>query len=532
VRASFGDTLSVEEGEGDEAYTVPAISPETAATLERIRLAYDQLSTVAGADERYRQEAAKADLRIGEVHLRLDRYAEARQAFERAIGLFEQSKSTGSQDQPQTRLQLAELYNGLGEAARGLNDREFSRQQHERAVQLLETNPGLPEIRFELARTHYLMGKRSFSLGGFPGFSPGGRRRPTGGSPTEGRSEMAAAPTDPRPPRDGERLGEESRSGGGRRGGPGPGGERSSGRPGPGRSSENEREHLQTAVDLLNGLVSEFPDVAKYHFLMAQCHLEFTHGFRENRELAAGHRLAAIDILETLIQMMPDNPDYLHQLGVAYERRYVEWNPLIWIPRSLQPLLLDASAESSDRDGTSLPSAADVEQDMLLSVMYSGELIRKQPRVPASMMSHILGLSRLADVQAYQHKDIQAEQSLREALRLLDEAVTRFPEQALLGAIRRNRIELFLGKLLVDRQEYAEARDLLEPLVERIDLTAGSSSPGTPPAPHDARFMAYHLLASVLENLGETEAAERNASRADRARSEWRDMIRGFSRPR
>ncbi len=480
-------TVELDDDEAEEPLRVSVISPETAALMERVRSAFDQLASVAGTDDRFRDYAAKADLRSGELHLRLNQWHEAEAAFTRAVEMYEQTDV--ADETSETRLRLARSFNGLGIAKARQRQRDAARQAHEQALTLLQSDDRQPEETFELARTHFLMGRWSFesSMGGGRPPEDGRRRGPGGEENMARRGESPPSASMPqRPP--------------GHSGGP-PRPE--SGRFDRGRQRE-DREHLLTATALFGELSADHPSSPDYRYWLAQCLLATSERGEGGETNDSDQRMQAIRILEELAASHPDKPDYLYLLSEAYEQSYLEWSP------GWRALIDDTSLSGS---GFRPPQqAALVEQDLRNALRVSDDLIRQQPHVPGYSMSHLLLLIRLVDTLQSQDKTREAGEFLDRALQARDDATHEFAQREQFTGFLGALIDHLHVKHLMSEKDYAAARDVLLTLTVRIEAASQQMSAENGRRMHVPREIVvpvYRRLLTCLNELGEAEEAER-----------------------
>jgi serine/threonine protein kinase len=492
-------TIEVEEEESEEQLQVPAYSPEAAAIMEQLRSAFDDLAKIAGEDRRFLDFAAKADLRAGELHLLLDQEEQAQSAFIRAIGLYEPFGEDPKD--PEVRLRLAKLYNGLGVASGKLWNWERKREAQEKALSLLSGDTSRPEMQFELARTHYLMGFVGrpiliFRRGPGAGSSRNGEQRddvPRDDGPSEGASQGADVV--------------ELSSGEGAR--PRDEDGRSRGR-GARRFPWNQidwkklaqenGEHLQQATVLFADLVEKQPTVSLYRYWLALCYLETARQFPRSPDTEEG-REQAITILTDLVEEHPDKPDYLFQLSEAYELSHRQAFPW-W----------GFGARGSD--GVSSPEElAQIERDLREALRVSDRLIKQQPHVPGYAVSNSYLLLQLVGI-------LHAQQNFPEALEYLDRRHEadrtfeyRFPEMRRFGRRADSEPdplrEFFRAHVLVSEGKLDEARVVLQSLADRYEEPEGRERGwrGRFWSPHWEMPDVYRLLATCLERLGRNDEA-------------------------
>ncbi|MCA9077190.1 MAG: serine/threonine protein kinase [Planctomycetaceae bacterium] len=494
--------LDEDEQDSDEPATVPAISTETASLLEQVRSAFDQLADVAGTDDRFRDYAAKADLRAGELHLRLNQWSDAEAAFRRGIEMYESTET--SPDDPETRLRLAKLYNGLGISTPWHSMHNESREFHTRALTLLEDHLGQSEERFELARTHYLLGRWPFGPG-----SAGPRtdrdtvRRvmDSRGVSTRGHDHR---PETLRPPPDSWRnQGIRGR------------------RPDLGRTAD-DLQHLRTATDLFTELASESPSTPEYRFWLAQCHLESSRHVPGQTDDNEEQRLEAIALLKELVESYPDKPDYLFRLSEAYGQSYSKWKHF--------------GHKVDDRDA--IPTggirqeelASQVERDLREALHVSERLIQQQPRVPAYVMSHLYLNMRLAGLLQSQGKVLQAREFFDQVVAFNDSAAKTLPEMDHVFRGMEQVIEFLRVKQLMAEEDFDAARTVLQTILNRYDEDAQRLAQRRGEEKRFPRraLNVYPLLLTCVENLGEEGEADR--IRAILAEQEQNNHIRHVGR--
>jgi len=154
------------EDSGKEFAAAPAISLETAELLEDLLPFYDEIDrlsfTDGGGTPQLQQSTAGAQSAVAELHFNLGHYQRAIETFEGML----QKQTAGDLDSIEGRVQVVTLGNRLGFAFRMLGEDATAEQEHRRALQMLtqvakEVDPAdatkSRSIRFEVARTHYLL---------------------------------------------------------------------------------------------------------------------------------------------------------------------------------------------------------------------------------------------------------------------------------------------------------------------------------------------------------------------------------------
>ena len=99
-----------------------------------------------------RQSSVDARFAIGDIHFKLGHYDRAIEAFEYALA---DSQEIAEPDV--RRLRQARIHNRIGLAHRISGDDPSAEEEHLRSLAILTSEAPSTEIRFELARTHYLL---------------------------------------------------------------------------------------------------------------------------------------------------------------------------------------------------------------------------------------------------------------------------------------------------------------------------------------------------------------------------------------
>ncbi len=243
-------------------------------------------------------------------------------------------------------------------------------------------------------RTHYLLGQRPRWFGG--SFTPGQRR------PDRRRGERGdSGPRGPEFGRGPERTGE---------------------RPGtlPWPDPAIAANHLEQGILLLEELVSEYPLVSDYDYLLSICLLERSRSPDIDEEEQSDDLIGAVVILEGLVSRFPDEPEYLYQLSEAYERRYFDW------VRSREPAPWHRVAIDENRASVSV---SEVEAALRSAIKLSNRVVALQPHVSAYAISNAMLHSRLAELLTAQNKLEEAEQHLRTAVRVHQDVARLAPKR-------------------------------------------------------------------------------------------------------
>jgi len=508
-------------GESGEEIAVPAqpvLSKETAALLEHMLAFYDRLAEQGGDDARLRRKVAEANRRVGDIRQRLGHFEESKAAYLRAIEWYTRL-AEASPDDADLRTEIARVHNELGNLHLAANDFQSAYASYSSALRTLQEAPaGLAssQHQFELARTYYFLGRRSFGqLGLFP-LAPFGRRFPRFGMSGRGVS-MAGPPGRSR----GHGAGEHAPPPEFRDrfkppapppsfpGAPPPapkakpnfpegpaavGGGNPPRRPfafgtpeelEKARQRELEREeNLRKAIELLERLAAEHPTAPDYRHWLARCYREVGPWWSgpASKPLADGVDKAA--------EEHPDVPDYRYDLSLT-------WAWLSAWPFSTQ---------------TSGPGAEQRMRQMLeKAVAISDELVAEHPNIPDYAVFHVRLRMRLADV-LWETDPSRSETSLRRALDLQSMLARRFPQNEFYK-LGQAFIQESLAVFLRDRGELLEARDLTEACIASL-----KSALKKDPQLWHVRGMLnqnYWNLADILARLNDEQSAAEAARRAE-----------------
>ncbi len=515
-------------GESGEEVAVPAqpvLSKETAALLEHMLAFYDRLAEQGGDDARLRRKVAEANRRVGDIRQRLGHFDESKAAYLRAIEWYTRL-AEASPDDGDLRTEIARVHNELGNLHLATNDFQAAQASYSSALRTLQEAPsGVQSAphQFELARTYYFLGRRSFGqLGLFP-LAPFGRRFPRFGMAGRGVS-MAGPPGRPRghgvgehapPPEFRDRL--KAPAPGPAYPVPPPPAPKPKSNPAEGppamigggptrrlhafgnademekaRQREREREgNLRKAIDLLERLVAEHPTAPDYRHWLARCYREVGPWWSGSgsKPLMDGVDKAAA-MLQKLVEEHPDVPDYRYDLSLT----------LAW---------LSAWPFSTQTGG---PGAEERMRQMLeKAVAISDELVAEHPNIPDYAVFHVRLRMRLADV-LWETDPGRSETSLRRALDLQAMLARRFPQndfyQLGLAFIQES-----LAVFLRDRGELLEARDVTEACIASL-TTALKKNPNL----WHVRGMlsqSHWNLAEILARLHDEQSAAEAARRAE-----------------
>jgi serine/threonine protein kinase len=243
----------------------PVLSKGAAALLERMLVFYDRLAQQNVADTALRRKVADANRRVGDIHRRLGHFEQAQGAYLTAIEGYQKLQQEVPGDATATT-EIARIDNEIGDlhwAARWEGD---GRSFHTTAMLLLKAAPpeqtALPSYRYELARTHYFLGR--------------------------------GAPPDAAPGRGPQNIE---------------------------HSQREDKSHLQQAIQILKQLIAEQPSAADDRHLLACCYRDLpVQPADASQKTAFDSADRAIEILQKLATDFPDVPDYRLDLSKTYAR--------------------------------------------------------------------------------------------------------------------------------------------------------------------------------------------------------------------
>jgi tetratricopeptide (TPR) repeat protein/tRNA A-37 threonylcarbamoyl transferase component Bud32 len=445
--------------EGGDLLPQPVLSPEAVPLLGELLGFYEQLAREGELNPKLRRQAAEARQRIGDIRQRLGQFEPAIAAYRKAIDLYGEAAGAEASDGA-VRIKVARTYNELGRALRALQRNDEAKEAHARARQTLAEAPGnpsaRPEYRYELARTYYFEAQRDYPL---EPRGPGG----AGGPP-------------PRPDRGGRgRLPRRSDD---------------FGRPPPRDRSDGQAS--RRAVDLLEGLVKEFPAVPEYRHLLACCYRDRPPERRRPGPPSPGSNVErAIDLLRQLVKDFPKMPDFRYDLCETLAR-----------------------AGYSRRPGA--PDAAPKAERLLAeAVTLAHDLTTQYPNVPlyAAARAHVQ--DRLGALLVQLKRPDEADKAFRKAVMLQSRLVKQHPEVVAYG-LSLALMQASLGRLQAERGNLKEARTLLETATIRLEeLRSKGDKDKRPGWVRFSLGRSQRELSRVLTRLGENELAAQALRRAD-----------------
>jgi serine/threonine protein kinase len=447
----------------------PAVSAETVALLEELLPYYDRLAAQTGGDITLQRRVADATRRMGDIRQRLGQYDRALAAYRKAVDLYgmltrQQPKETAFP------IACAETYNEIGKTSLLMRDIPEAKQSHLGALEILSAlgQAAPASARYELARTHFLLGQR---LPREPGAEP---RGPGRGPPPQGGPRGRPRPDGPPPDEDRPPPSE----------------------PEPDADRDSRSQHLKQAIGLLATLTQEQPKNPDYRDLLALCYREVTPPEEPGRP---GVSDKAVEILEALVQDFPQVPDYRLDLCETY-----------------------AAAEAIDPGPP--PRIIPQGQGQLRKALdLSQQLTVQYPNVPEYQASQARIHHRLGEVYRQSQRLDEAEASDRAALEIQTRLAQSLPD-AIPYQVLKSAYGNSLADLLFRRGKLAELQSIAE-----ANIAGTTRLQNEHPELwylHGLLVEANRTLAAALRRSGMDEAASRADIQADLHQAAINDQSR------
>ena len=429
-------------GEIMDAPNAPFLSKETAALLEDMLPFYDRLAQQTGNGDDLRLRTAEANRRVGAIRQQLGPSDAAVKAYQRAVALFQELISRSPADS-NLKLKVARIDNELGRLFTSQRQTAEARQSHLTALELLQTEAArpaaLPALRFELARTYFFLGLRDRPL---PTTGPRERRAPE--------------------PISGER-----------------------------------QDNLAKAVTLLKKLAVSQSDNPEYQHLLALCYLEGATVADEPGSETKGGDERAIAILQNLVEVFPNIPDYAYDLSEAYAQMHIPEPP---IPPEVENT---------------------VEQQYRKALALLEKLVVEHPDVPDFRASEARIHHKLGSFYGQTEHWDDAEQSFRKAIAVESPLVKQFPDAPYYGLWMAN-FHIALADALTRLNRPGEARTELNGTISAL-LVELNQRPEMD-ALHNMLALAYSRLEIALRQAGENDQADEAARKVEQERNSTRRL--------
>ncbi|MEQ8788056.1 MAG: serine/threonine-protein kinase [Pirellulaceae bacterium] len=163
-RIAPSDMHRGEEEAGDELLESEyqmVVTPEDAALLESMLEFYDRFAAANATNLKLQIEAARAHRRVGDIHQRLGQFPEAEKAYGRAREQYARLAEE-SPEEPSIKLAMASVLNELGIVRKMMRRRNEAQRSHREALAILREqlllDPESSEISLEMVRSYNLMG--------------------------------------------------------------------------------------------------------------------------------------------------------------------------------------------------------------------------------------------------------------------------------------------------------------------------------------------------------------------------------------
>ena len=253
------------------------LSGDSARLLENLLPTFDRLAELSGESASVHKRATEARKRVGDIHQRLGNFEKAVQAYSQALTAYGTLHAAGSADYS---LNIAAIHNEIGTCRLMLGQDALAKGSHLTALSQLQSQgmESHSEVTFQLARTQFLLTRRlrpGESPASIDNFAPGGDRR-----------NVRLRPHGPPP-----ELG------------------------GRGENSQANTEYLESAIDLLTSPGGAIKDEPRCRHLLAAC-LRGLCGdhFSKRRPAEIEAESQALEILEGLVEEFPEVPEYRRSL--------------------------------------------------------------------------------------------------------------------------------------------------------------------------------------------------------------------------
>ncbi len=461
---SDGVINSTSVPDGSDAALAPAmINKDTARVLERMLAFYDRLAdaNVSSGDTSLEAESAKARRRVGDLYQKLGQFTQAREAYHQAMERYEELTRINADH----AVEIAQLHHALGSMYLQQHEYDPALAHYENALQSLLTRPATPPVKFELAKTYYLIGKLPLR----DGRQPNPIERPFLARHNWNGMERPLLPPHGPPAATDEAPSESE-------------------------NHEAERELLlRNAIELLLGLRHDEPDSPAYRLLLALC-------FRESATKRTfdpnvpSPRATAAQLLSELVAEYPETARYKFELSETY--RAFEPNPI--------------PSGETDRY---------IEQ-LLFARSLVEELVLEQTHV-ATYRVHLAHVYAHLGMQLGERNDYKrAEEFTRRSIESHTMVVRDYPGLAEMSRTLAVHDKTRLGGWLVELTRWEETIELLWPLVEQLSSELDSADIDNPKRSDTENHMrqSFHYLREAylaLNNHSEIENLNALAERAD-----------------
>lgn len=282
----------------------PRLSNNDVQILEGLLSFYDRFAEANGNSRRWQYESALAYRKVGEIQQRLGRAHRAQAAFERAIDLLKQIPSLEDATQSPPQLEMASIYQQLGDLAMAADQFDVAYQRFDQASAIIRDGDGdwrqSPEAQHQLAQAYSAMAKANVFGQVIPLSTTG-------------------APVD----------------------------------------AEPARKLLAQSIEILERLVEDDPKSGDYRLALARSweDLGGMMHFSQQGEISSNHVNQAIALLEELVEEFPHEAEYRRALAWTYAHA-AEFTPQdldrepLDLLQSSRELLVDMPPEFAEQPET------------------------------------------------------------------------------------------------------------------------------------------------------------------------------------
>jgi tetratricopeptide (TPR) repeat protein len=244
-------------------------------------------------------------------------------------------------------------------------------------------------------------------------------------------------------------------------------------------------------VALLNGL-STASTRPEYQHLLALCYLEGATAREEGDQPGKGGGERAIDVLERLVQSVPEDLDYAFDLSEAYARIQVPRPPIAPETRNL------------------------IEDRFSKGLALLDKLVARNPDIPDFLAARARLRGKLGAYYRQVEQWPEAEARFHQAIADQKELVKQFPTAPYYRVWMAN-FSIALADALIRQNRATEARTELEQTLALLEQVL-DKSPGMP-RPHDLLALGYSKLAAAARQTGDKEKADEATRKAEQERA-------------
>ncbi len=468
--------LDLNDDEQEASFTAPVqpvLSNDVATLLENMLGFYGRLAEQQGIDEvTFRMRIAEAHGRVGDIRQRLGDFDRAADAYRRALDIYRRLESDVTQ--VAVPREMARIHNELGNVYRRARRWRAAYEAHTDALRILEplaqARSAVPALQFELARTHYLLGRQGPRVppGGPSWRGPSARTPRSSSSPSQrSRVESAAHGSKSRESASSRDAADTERA---------PTVQEKSAR-------HNGMRHYETAITILESLDEDSALAPDGRHLLARCYRDMAYQLDRSERLAAQRMATAL--LESLVEEFPDVADYRFGLCQTYLRLG-------------RHSMRSQQAEEREAGERQLRAALDM----------MTRLVAEHPQVTDYRTTVAYTYHLLARELVRCGRVDDAERNFRRASEAYAFLVERYPHTPAY-VFGRCWSHIGLAILLRDRHAWEEAQQLLDASADAVERALNSDDSRSASHP-----FAHRLLESVYRTKAEGFAARQQTTEA------------------